>query len=102
MTYGEDCALPDLDHRPACGSVRRNLRWKSVSREREHKETRAWLGNASRLIERLAELRRGTRESPDAVRNDKAGRGLYCAMRYVRASSTSRGTSSECAWTWKM
>ena len=30
------------------------------------------------------------------------GRRRYGAMREVRASSTSRGTSSECAWTWKM
>ena len=58
------------EHERLAGN-RRDVRWKGVSREREHKESRARLRYASRLVERLSELRGGTGEIPDAVRNDK-------------------------------
>ena len=59
---------------PATG---RDLRRKGVPREREHKESRAWLGHPSRFIERPPELRGGAREIPDAVRDDQVEAAVF-------------------------
>ncbi len=50
------------------------MRWKGISREREHEESGAGLGYPSPLLKRTPELPGGTREIPDAMRHDEVER----------------------------
>ena len=68
---------------PATGASRRQR----VPREGEHEQSRAWLGHPRRLVERPSELRGGTREIPDAVRDHQ----VEAAVPRRDASPSARG-----------